>query len=345
MRQRALCYVFFLVVMSLAASACKAAQPDKGATGFQSSVASKVVPWTAIPAAKPEAIRFAVIGDRTGSARPGVFEQALVQLDWMKPEFIMTIGDLVEGYSDDRQILEKEWLDFEKAVDKIKVPLFYVPGNHDLGTNMQLTLWNERRGAPWYWFSYKGALFLILNTEDPPAPMSAEATAAFRKSAAGMVTDPDKTEAELAQFFARQRTEPKDNANPDPVSRARFSAAQMQWVKQTLDAHRDARWTFVFLHKPAWMLDSAEFAEIERALGTRPYTVFAGHHHYYRHQRRHGRDYLDVGPSGGIFQQPGKGAMDHITWVTLDEGEPSIALVKLSGILNLEGESGQTRAR
>ena len=53
--------------------------------------------WTKAPEARPDTIRFVVVGDRTGLARPGVFEQAVKQADGLKPEFIINVGDLIEG--------------------------------------------------------------------------------------------------------------------------------------------------------------------------------------------------------------------------------------------------------
>lgn len=113
-----------------------------------------------------------------------------------------------------------------------------------------------------------------------------------------------------------------------------------------LARHQEVRWTFVLMHKPAWQLKSAEFAKIEAALGEHNYTVIAGHNHYYTHEERNGRDYITMGTIGAISHQKGPGEMDHLAWVTLEEGAgPSIALVKLNGLLDRKGESGQTLAK
>jgi len=99
------------------------------------------------------------------------------------------------------------------------------------------------------------------------------------------------------------------------------------------------------MHKPAWTLASSQFDRIEAMLGDRPYTVVAGHNHYYRHETRNGRDYIQMGTAGGSSHQEGAGAMDHIAWVTVDGAGPRYALVKLTGLLDKTGESGQTLAR
>src|SRR5476649_614826 len=40
-------------------------------------------PWTGMPHTGAAALRFAVIGDNTGLARPGVFDQAMQQISWL----------------------------------------------------------------------------------------------------------------------------------------------------------------------------------------------------------------------------------------------------------------------
>ena len=46
-----------------------------------------------------------MVGDNTGLARPGVFGQAMTQVSWMHPEFVIAIGDLIEGYTDDKAMI------------------------------------------------------------------------------------------------------------------------------------------------------------------------------------------------------------------------------------------------
>lgn len=300
-------------------------------------------PWTSPPTAEPETLRFAIVGDRTGLARPGVFEQAITQLGWMKPEFVINVGDLIEGYTEDEAALGAEWAQIESAVAKLDVPFIYVPGNHDLGNPVMLRQWRERRGQPYYAFEFKNILFLCLDTEDPPMPMPEETARQFRSILKGMAADPIGTEkmvhAQLAQVNKGRA------ADTGGINSPRFSDDQVEFVRRTLAANRDVRWTFVLMHKPAWTLKSAAFDRIEAMLADRPYTVVAGHNHYYRHELRNGRDYIQMGTAGGISHQDGPGKMDHVAWVTVDKSGPRYALIKLTGLLDTDGESGQTLAR
>ena len=60
-------------------------------------------PWTSENFRNnPDNFQFAVIGDRTGGADPGgIFNRAMDQLNLLQPEFVINVGDLVEGYTDD----------------------------------------------------------------------------------------------------------------------------------------------------------------------------------------------------------------------------------------------------
>ena len=99
------------------------------------------------------------MGDRTGGAYPGVFEAAVGKLNMLKPEFVVSVGDLIEGYTDNnKEQLDVEWTEFESLVDKLKMPFFYTVGNHDISDNTSLDIWNERLGRTYYHFIYKNVL-------------------------------------------------------------------------------------------------------------------------------------------------------------------------------------------
>lgn len=48
----------------------------------------------------PDNFQFAIVTDRTGGHRPGIFEDAIGKLNLLQPEFVMSLGDLIEGYTD-----------------------------------------------------------------------------------------------------------------------------------------------------------------------------------------------------------------------------------------------------
>ena len=44
---------------------------------------------------------FAITSDLTGGYREGVFEDAVRKINLVQPEFVITVGDLIEGYTED----------------------------------------------------------------------------------------------------------------------------------------------------------------------------------------------------------------------------------------------------
>jgi len=67
----------------------------------------------------------------------------------------MSVGDLIEGYTDDIDQLDKEWEEFEGFIDQFEMPFFYVAGNHDYSNKTQAKQWREKFGAEYYHFLYK----------------------------------------------------------------------------------------------------------------------------------------------------------------------------------------------
>jgi hypothetical protein len=120
----------------------------------------------------------------------------------------------------------------------------------------------------------------------------------------------------------------------------------MAYVESVLREHAGARWTFVFLHRPLWNLPPesdagppaeipADWRRVETLLGSRPYTVFAGHFHRYRLHVRHGRQFITLATTGGASELRGTafGEFDHVAFVTLTRDGPQIANLRLDGIL------------
>lgn len=114
----------------------------------------------------PEAFQFLIVSDNTGGARTGVFESAVGKINLLQPEFVVSVGDLIEGYSESPEILASQWAQFESMVNRIEAPFFYAPGNHDYSNNVMADLWKKKFGRSFYHFTYKDTLFVVLNTEN-----------------------------------------------------------------------------------------------------------------------------------------------------------------------------------
>jgi hypothetical protein len=71
-------------------------------------VIEEVNPWSHLDVnADAENFQFAIVSDRTGGHRAGVFPLALEKLNLLQPEFVVSVGDLIEGYTEDRVQLDR----------------------------------------------------------------------------------------------------------------------------------------------------------------------------------------------------------------------------------------------
>ncbi len=129
-------------------------------------------PWTSLKLNNdPDQFTFAVVSDRTGGHRDKVFSQAVARVNMLQPQFVMSVGDLIEGYTTKDETIKAQWDEFDGYVKKFEMPFFYAAGNHDLANKTLVTKWGERYGKKYYSFTYKGVLFLVLCSENPPDAM------------------------------------------------------------------------------------------------------------------------------------------------------------------------------
>ena len=291
-------------------------------------------PWTSEDFRNnPEDFQFAIIGDRTGGANvQGTYGAAMDQLNLLQPEFVINVGDLIEGYTREKDELNSQWDEVSELISKLKMPFFYTPGNHDLSYPEAKEVWNERFGQGYYSFLYHNVLFLVLNSEDAqrmePPPGMEESIKLYNRL---QTEDPQKAKEMLAEFM-------KDEAVVAGLTKpVEFPEEQLNWIKKTLLDNPDVRWTFLFMHEPSWENPSESFKEIQLLLKGRSFTWFAGHLHYYDYDNIDGNEYITMGPAGASWHHDGPGNVDHITWVTMKEDGPEIGNIALKGIFDRKG--------
>jgi predicted phosphodiesterase len=277
-----------------------AAEPKPAdANAFQITSEAKN-PWTGLKAnADPDSFQFAVVSDRTGGNRGKIFTKAVERINLLQPEFVLSVGDLINGYTTKQEQIDKEWDEFNGLTAKFDMPFFYVPGNHDLTNKEQNDDWRARFGRKFYHFVYKDVLFFAVNSEDEDA------------------AEKDEKKKYKASYV---------------------SAEQTAYFKKVLDDTKGVRWVMVFLHKPLWVdkdLDKNGWAAFEKVLEGRLYSVFCGHVHRFQKFTRNGMNYYQLATTGGGSKLRGVeyGEFDHITWITMKKGGPVISHVMLDGIL------------
>ena len=281
---------------------------EAGAADHAALAADEAVPWTHLDADDaPEDFKFALISDRTGHARAGVFAQGLGKLALLQPAFVVSVGDLIEGYTEDPAQLAAEWDEFDAMLEVLEAPFFYAAGNHDYSNPPMARDWVRRFGSSYYHFLYRGVLFLVLNSE-----------------LFASVSDPSQ-----------------------PIRGAETVAEQMAFAEAVLREHADARWTVVIVHQPLWDHHEPhpEWLRFESLLGARPHTVFAGHRHAYTKHVRNERSYITLATTGGVSRLRGldRGEFDHVALVTMSDEGPVMANLMLDGIHDEDVRSAATR--
>jgi hypothetical protein len=115
-----------------------------------------------------------------------------------------------------------------------------------------------------------------------------------------------------------------DKNNPNLVLYpTNISDEQEAYFEKVLDEHPNVRWTFLYMHRPAWKTpQSANFAKLERHLAGRKYTVLAGHYHEYQRASIRGSDYFTLGPTAALPRCGGQTFANQVLNVRFVDGAP-----------------------
>lgn len=247
---------------------------------------------------QPENFQFAIVADLTGRERPSVFAYAVKMLNLLQPEFVVSIGDIIEGHTNDPKELDRDWKILEEALEPLEMPFFYLAGNHDYYYATAQThdktpevydmaaKWEEHAGRSYYHFLYRNTLFLLVNA-----------------------------------------------CIPDQEGNDR----QYEYFSRVLAENPNVRWSFIFFHYPLWRgrRDNV-WKRMEPHFSGRGYTVFGGNNHEYIHYERFNRDYIQVATTGGMsrIRGPEYGEFDHLMWVTMTDEGPRIVNLMLDGLFD-----------
>ncbi len=108
-------------------------------------------------------VRFAIASDRTGGHVDHIYDQIITEIERMRPDFVMTVGDQIEGYSDDTTTLYKQWHEYDSIVTQLTMPLYLTPGNHDILSDIAEKVFRKFHGDPHYSFDFRGLRFIVLD--------------------------------------------------------------------------------------------------------------------------------------------------------------------------------------
>jgi 3',5'-cyclic-AMP phosphodiesterase len=112
---------------------------------------------------RTQSFRFAILGDRTGEAQPGVWEEVCREAASENPAFIISVGDTIQGMDD--RTAETEWRQAVRILQVFqRVPWYLAPGNHDIWSAESERLFHKfAEHPPHYSFDYGPAHFTVLD--------------------------------------------------------------------------------------------------------------------------------------------------------------------------------------
>ena len=263
---------------------------------FTHSVTTEQKPWTHLNFGDRQGMDFSfgIISDRTGRPTPGVFEGAIEKFNRMRPEFVISVGDFIEGGCMEdfsAPFLQKQWDYIKPEIEKCIPPFFYVAGNHDYSPQSPNShgweLWHKMFGVPYYYFIYKNVLFLCLNSNYAPTGLGEEQL----KWAQDVLKE--KCDVRWTFIFLHQ----PGRWLQDEFARLEETLYERNYTVISGDMHRYAK--YVRNGRKYFMLGTTGGGDVQVAQGKR----------------------------GVHF-----GEFDHITWVSMCGDQPEFTNIALDGI-------------
>ena len=274
---------------------------------FHSDIAPGAVPWTHLGFANnPGNFHFAIVSDRCGGHRLGVFETALARLNLLQPEFVICVGDLIEGYTTKPEDLDAMWSEFDGFTKRLTMPFFHVAGNHDVSNAFMRKYYEKKFGQTYFHFVYKNVLFLCLNSQDG------------YDEGGGYLTAISKDQREYVRHVLEKNK---------GVRWTFVFMHQPLWLNE--------EGNFETARKKGTVPETTGFSELQKMLAGRDFTLFTGHFHDYAKYERNGKAYYVLATTGGAssLRGPFYGELDEIVWMTMTDTGPVMANLSLNGIL------------
>lgn len=121
-----------------------------------------------------EAFTFVVMGDGqpsgTGNQMGGraEFLRIVKEVNLLDPDFVVLLGNLIPGGTEDRESLDEMWNAGENALASLKVPYYQVVGCRDVDSDVAQQVYLKRHGNRfplYYSFEHKGCHFIVLDSQ------------------------------------------------------------------------------------------------------------------------------------------------------------------------------------
>ncbi|MDH3445295.1 MAG: metallophosphoesterase [Deltaproteobacteria bacterium] len=211
-----------------------------------------------------------VRGDDNGKVSP-LLGELLAEVRKLSPDLIFLTGDMIWGdvhnLTPDPNVIKRDWDQLDAALEQLGVPVYRVPGNHDINDPVTRDIYFTRYGELPRAFSYRGSRFILLNSSWVPE---------------GSGLPPLK--------------------RPDVRGR-QLGSKQIKFIQQELSDNRQYDHVFLFMHHLLWWHkeEAAWWRDVHPLLvGRNVRAVFGGDYGpmKFSHMRRDGIDYIQSSIEG-----------------------------------------------
>ena len=113
---------------------------------------------------------FAVLGHPRGKTSGELsmyFEEIIERIAELNPDFLIITGDIIYGFMGkltDPDVIRAEWEKFDTGISRLGIPVYRLPGNHDVHNNITRDIYIERYSKVPFAFTFKRSRFILLDT-------------------------------------------------------------------------------------------------------------------------------------------------------------------------------------
>ncbi len=260
-------------------------------------------------------VRFVVWGDSQFANKP-LFERLVHETDLLNPDFVIQVGDMIQGYTYDAEAVREEWKLYNAQIEPLTMPFHPVPGNHDVVTTPSEEVYKEVWGEDKlvYSFDYGSVHCIVLDS---------------------YFGEEDERIAEWQREW---------------LANDLFDYAAANGGENS--AELASKSIFVFLHAPLWRYKSdhpgrQDWDEVHQLLQRYPVKlVVGGHTHEYVWEDRDGIDYLVMNSSGSMGNRSERGGSIHaLLHVSVRDGQDvRYGVIKAGSVLPLDTVNSPERA-
>lgn len=233
-------------------------------------------------------LRLAILPDRTTGRNWGLkyLRMAVEDLNRVTPDAVLSIGDMIQGYTRSTEQWNRERDEFQSIVQQLRMPFYPLPGNHEVVSGTRdprdqtfVEMYRESFGPLYYSVDFDLGTVICLFSDD-------------------------------LRFSNRP-----EGIGPD----------QLDWLRTALkNAQERELPIFILLHRPLWRSRQSGWNDLIHPLlvDAGVDAVIAGHFHsMQRDPDRDGVQYHLVAVCGGMIDQhPLTGQFQHLTLLHINDG-------------------------